>query len=91
MADTQAKGILLDAEGHYVMLGVAKYPDTRPYLFEISLVRLSAGVDLEQAERDTWPRVVVSFLVLGDACCPVLLDLLRQGLRHAGAREISLQ
>jgi len=65
--DTQADGILLDPEGHYVMLDVVAYPDTRPYLFEIFLGRETAGAGAEHTERYTLPRVVVSYPVLGDS------------------------
>ena len=89
--DPVANGILLDSEGHYLMLGVADFPDARLHLFVVFLVPDSAGLVLAQADRETLPRIVIGFPVLGGSQYPALLDALRQGLRDAGAYEISFR
>jgi hypothetical protein len=91
MGDPGAQGILLDAEGHYVMLGVLDYPDLRPSLFDIFLVGDPAVAELNQAARETTPRIVVQVPVLGDAQYPALAELLAKGIRGAGAQEVSFK
>ena len=91
ITDPGAHGLLLDAEGHYVMLGVLDAPDPRPSLFDIFLVGDSEVLALEPSARDTMPRIVVQAPVLGDAQYPALVELLAKGLRGAGAQEISFK
>ncbi|HSB69700.1 MAG TPA: hypothetical protein VLT62_10235 [Candidatus Methylomirabilis sp.] len=91
ITDPGAHGLLLDAEGHYVMLGVLDAPDPRPSLFDIFLVGDSEVLALERSARDTLPRIVVQAPVLGDARYPALVELLAKGLRGAGAQEISFK
>ena len=90
-SDPGAQGILLDAEGHYVRLGVLDSPDLRPSLFDIFLVGDSDIPAPEQSARDTMPRIVVQVPVLGDAQYPGLVELLATGLRGAGAQAISFK
>jgi hypothetical protein len=90
-ADPGAHGLLLDAEGHYVRLGVLDSPDLHPSLFDIFLVGDSEIPALERSARDTMPRIVVQIPVLGDARYPGLVELLATGLRGAGAQEISFK
>jgi hypothetical protein len=91
IADPGAHGILLDAEGHYVMLGALDAPDLRPSLFDIFLVGDSEVLALERSARDTMPRIVVQVPVPGDARYPALVEWLAKGLRGAGAQEISFK
>ena len=91
IADPGAHGILLDAEGHYVMLGVLDAPDPRPSLLDIFLAGDPEILPLERSARDTLLRIVVQVPVLGDARYPALVELLANGLRGAGAQEISFK
>ena len=91
IGDPGAQGILLDAEGHYVMLGVLDYPDLRPSLFDIFLIGDPAVAELDRANREMMPRIVVQVPVLGDAQYPALAELLAKGLRGAGAQEVSFK
>lgn len=90
-ADPGAHGILLDAEGHYVMLGVLDAPDLRPSLFDIFLLGDSEALAPDPSARDTLPRIVVQVPDLGNARYPALVELLGKGLRRAGAQEISFR
>ncbi len=88
LADPGAYGILLDADGHYVMLDAIDSPDPRPYLFEIYLVDGTESPMLDESNWKTGLRIVVPFPSLGGAQYPTLIEWLAKGVGEAGAHEL---
>lgn len=84
-SSTERDGILLDAEGRFIQLGIVDFPDSRLYLMEIFVVPELPYPKLHSEQRWTVPRVVLRHPRVPRAWHPAIWSVLGRGVKSSGA------
>jgi hypothetical protein len=90
-AGTEADGILLGADNHYMALEVVDYPSARAFLMEVYLVPHLPYAPLTTEDRYELPRVVVFHPHISAEWHPAIWRAIERGVAATGAQRISLE